>query len=127
MGYGAGCRQTTIPLGANRALPPGSIVPKISIVIPSDVDFADLHLARNADGMVSFRWEPIEAICEASDVDIEVFRDSPEDNLGALLSHWYHAHLAGGGDRDPTYDEMIAEAEAEDRLGGGFSHQPGRA
>lgn len=44
-------------------MPPGSTVPKISIVIPSGADFADLQLARDADGMVSFRWEPIEAIC----------------------------------------------------------------
>ena len=49
------------------------------ITIPEDVSFADLQYRRESDGSVSFRWEPIERICEASGLDVRIFRDAPED------------------------------------------------
>lgn len=99
----------------------------LTVRIPDDLDFAELKLARDPDGMVSFDWTPIEAICEASGIDVAIFRDMPESNVAGLVAAWYREHLARGGARDPVQDDLIAEAEAEDRLGGGISHQPGRA
>lgn len=98
-----------------------------TIKIPDDVQFADLKLARDSDGRVSFDWSPIERICEASGVDPAIFRDAPEDNVSGLIVAWYAEHLRGGGARDPVQDDLIAEAALEDELGGGISHQPGRA
>ena len=104
--------------------PAGSTVARI----PDDLDFSALKLARDpATGAVDFDWQPIEAICRASSLDVALFRDGPEDNTAAIISAWYAEHLARGGARDATMDDLIAEAAAEDRAGGGYSHQPGRA
>lgn len=99
----------------------------IHISVPEGLDFAELELARDADGHVSFRWEPIEALCAANGLNSNVFQDGPEDNASALITAWYFAHMQAGGAPDPVQEDIRAEIEAEDRLGGGMSHQPGRA
>jgi hypothetical protein len=98
----------------------------IKLNIPDDVNFAQLKLARNADGAVSFDWTPIERICTASGIDPAMFREGPEDNVSGLLVAWYRQHIGHGGARDPVQDELIAEAALEEARGGGISHQPGR-
>jgi hypothetical protein len=94
------------------------------IVIPTNVTFSDLKLARDpVTGGVRFSWEPIERICAASGIDISAFRDSHEDNVAGLITQWYEEHLRRGGARDPVQDDLIAEALAE----GDVSYKPGRA
>lgn len=100
---------------------------KIQIQIPEGLIFSALRLARNSNGMVSFDWAPIERICDLSGVDVAIFRDAPEDNLAALIDAWYREHLSRGGEKDPVQEDLIAEAIAENQLGGGLSHSPGRA
>lgn len=97
------------------------------ICIPDDLSFSDLHLARDPDGALSFDWEPIERICAASGLSVDIFRDGPEDNVGDLVVRWYMAHLANGGERDPVQDDLIAEALTEDASGQPYSYPPGRA
>lgn len=97
------------------------------ITIPDDVRFSDLHLARDADGMVSFDWRPIERICEASGLDVALLRDGPEDNVSSLVVAWYAEHLRHGGERDPVQDDLIAETLAEDAAGQHNSLPPVRA
>lgn len=100
----------------------------VTICIPDDLEFSDLKLARDStSGAISFDWAPIERICEASGIDVSVFRDQHEDNVSGLIVQWYTAHLASDGARDRVQDDLIAEMLAEDALGGGYSHQPGRA
>lgn len=99
----------------------------MNITIPGSVDFSDLKLARDADGMVSFDWAPINAICEASNLDADIFHAGPEDYVSGLIVTWYQRHIADGGERDPVADDLIAEVMAENELGGGISHPPGRA
>ncbi len=99
----------------------------LGIIIPPDVDFSQLQYAREADGSMSFDWAPIERICEASGVDVAVFRNGPEDNVAALLATWYASHIDGGGARDTAFDDLVDEARIEDERGGGISHAPGRA
>lgn len=99
----------------------------LMMVIPPDLQFSELRLARDASGDVSFDWAPIERICRASNVPIETFRDSPEDNVAALLTFWYRAHLEAGGAPDPVQEDLIAEAAAEDAAGQPYSHAPGLA
>ena len=55
------------------------------VAIPEGMDFADLHLARDAAGNVSFDWGVIERICAASGLPVELLRDGPEDNVAGLL------------------------------------------
>lgn len=100
---------------------------QLTIAIPDDLDFAELKLTRDADGMVSIDWVPIERICAASGIDCAVFRDQHEDNVSGLIVAWYAQHLAHGGAHDPVQDDLIAEMLAEDARGDGISHQPGRA
>ncbi len=96
-------------------------------VIPSGLQFADLKLAREADGTVSFDQSVIDRICAASAIAPYLLTDGPEDNAASLIVGWYSAHLAAGGARDPVADDLIAEARLEDERGGGISHAPGGA
>lgn len=101
---------------------------KISkIIIPDDLTFADLHLAREPDGDVSFDWEVIERICAASHLPIESFRGSSEENVVSLLLGWYQAHRQQGGEADPVAEDLNAEALAEAAAGQPGSYPPGRA
>lgn len=99
----------------------------VAIVIPADVPFSDLKLARDASGSVSFDWAPIERICAASGLDVGLLRDQPEDTLAEVLTVWYRQHLAAGGAPDPVYADLIGEVQAEDAAGQHYSHAPGRA
>lgn len=98
------------------------------IVIPPEVNFADLKISRDpTTGSVAFDWAPIEQICKASGIDIRLLRDQPEDNVAGVLSMWYAQHRAAGGAPDSAMDDLIAEADIEDTHGHGYSHKPGRA
>ncbi|NUZ10171.1 hypothetical protein HUZ36_05200 [Pseudoalteromonas sp. McH1-7] len=99
---------------------------KTMISIPETVSFSELKLSRSSNGVV-FDWQPIIAICEASGVDPDMFRQSQEDNVSALIIQWYAAHKSAGGEPDDVAEELIAEVMQEDQLGGGFSHLPGKA
>ena len=99
---------------------------KVGMQIPDHIKFADLKLARDPDGMVSFDWEPIEAICHASGVDIDLLKLGPEDNASALINAWYRAHINAGGEPDPVQEDLIAEIALEDAAGSA-SFAPGRA
>lgn len=100
----------------------------IRIVIPDDLTFSDLHLARDpATGDVSFDWATIERICAASGLDVATFRDAPESHVAGLLVQWYQQHLAHGGAPDPIADDLTDETVAEDAAGQHASHKPGRA
>lgn len=98
-----------------------------ALVIPEGLQFSELGLARDASGDVSFDWAPVERICQASSIDVAPFMDGPEDNLASLLTAWYRAHLAAGGERDPVYEDLIGEVQLEDAAGQLSSHAPGRA
>lgn len=100
---------------------------QVTIVIPDDLQFSDLKLARDADGALSFDWAPIERICAASGVDVAVFRDGPEYNVSGLIVRWYMVHLEHGGERDPVQDDLINETIVEEAHGQAVSHAPGRA
>lgn len=97
------------------------------VVIPEGLAFSDLRLAREPDGSVSFDWGVIERICIASDLPGQVFRDTPEDNVAALIVGWYQAHSRDGGEPDPVAEDLLAEMVAEEAAGQAVSHQPGRA
>lgn len=97
------------------------------IAIPDDLTFADLNLSRESDGSVSFDWRVIERICEASGLPVEMFRDTPEENVSGLIVGWYQAHRQQGGMADPVADDLIGEVIAEDKAGQAVSHAPGRA
>lgn len=98
-----------------------------ALAIPEGLQFSELGLARDASGDVSLDWAPIERICQASGIDVALFREGPEDNLASLLTAWYRAHLAAGGERDPVYEDLIGEVQLEDAAGQLSSHAPGRA
>jgi len=97
------------------------------VAIPEGLDFADLHLAREADGGVSFDWSVIERICAASSLPVELLRDGPEDNVVGLILGWYEAHRQRGGAPDPIVEDLESERVAEDAAGQYASHAPGRA
>lgn len=99
----------------------------VAIVIPANMAFSDLKLARDTDGSVSFDWAPIERICAASGLDVGLLRDRSEDALAEVLTVWYRQHLAAGGAPDQVYADLISEVQAEDAAGQQYSHAPGRA
>lgn len=94
----------------------------LGIVIPDGIAFADLKLQRDPVTLeVEFDLQPIEAICRASGVPLEVFTQTEEDNLGGLIVGWYRHHRASGGTPDPVAEQIIAEVEAESRAGGAIA------
>lgn len=100
----------------------------IAIGIPAGMKFSDLKLARDPrSGDVSFDASVIARICEANGLPADYFMVRAEDVLSGLLTSWYRAHIASGGQPDPVQEDLIAEVRAEDERGAGLSHQPGRA
>lgn len=100
----------------------------MKIILPDNLDFSALCLARDSSsgGQMAFDWRPVEVICEANGIDIDMFRDS-EDNLSGLLTQWYVAHRDQSGAFDPVMEDLIAETRLEHSLGAGLSHKAGRA
>ncbi len=100
----------------------------ISISIPLGMAFPDLRLGRDPQtGDVSFDTAVIERIEAESGLPAGFFMSQPEDAVAALITTWYSAHRAAGGDADPVADDLIAEVRAEDAAGQHYSHAPGRA
>lgn len=50
---------------------------ELVIRIPDGLSFADLQLRMGDDRRVYFNWEVIDQLCQASNLDPEVFRSSP--------------------------------------------------
>jgi hypothetical protein len=98
-----------------------------NVQVPSDLDFSQLRLSRGSDGHISFDWAPIEAICTASELPVEILRDGPEDNVCSLIVAWYAAHRQQGGPSDAVAEDLLAEIMAEDAAGQPHSFPPGRA
>lgn len=98
---------------------------KLGIAIPAGVMFADLKLSRDpVTRAVRFDWGPVEAVCEASGLDVELFKVSDQGNVIDLLLNWYGFNLASGGARDAVMEQVIAEVEAES-VAGMAGVQPG--
>jgi hypothetical protein len=101
---------------------------QLRVTIPDGVEFADLHLSRDADdGQVRFKMAPIEAICEASALDLDALVQGPRPLVGLLIAAWYEAHIAQGGAPDPVQEDLMEEARLEVEHGGGFTYPPGHA
>lgn len=99
----------------------------MNITIPPDLGFADLRLARDADGAVSFDTSVIHRIELASGIEPGFFMERPEDVVADLIVGWYTTHRQHGGAPDAVAEDLLAEVRAEDELGSGLSHAPGRA
>ena len=100
----------------------------LSITVPPEINFADLKLVRHTDnGDISFDWGAIERLCEHNGMDPNIYLETHEGNVLELIIAWYAAHIAAGGDPDPVMVQIMAEALAEDKRGGGLSYPPGRA
>lgn len=98
---------------------------EMNLAIPAGIEFADLKLSRDAStGDVSFDWSPIEAICDASGVDVRNFKECDEDNIGGLIVTWYAAHRVAGGVPDLVAEQLLAEVQAE-AVAGMAGVQPG--
>jgi len=93
-------------------------MPQLKIRLPEDIDFASLRLSRDPlTRQISFESEPIEALCERSGIDPEIFLNGPQINLAGLLAAWYAEHLRSGGQHDPVADQVFIEAITEARYG----------
>ena len=101
---------------------------QLRVTIPDGVEFADLRLSRNVDdGLLRFKIAPIEAICEASVLDLDEVVQGPQPLVGLLIAAWYAAHREQGGAPDPVQEDLMEEARLEMKHGGGFSYPPGHA
>jgi hypothetical protein len=101
---------------------------KLRVTIPDGVEFADLRLSRDVDdGRVRFAMAPIEAICEASALDLDELVHGPQPLVGLLISAWYEDHLKDGGAPDPVQEDLREEARLAREHGDGFTYPPGHA
>lgn len=97
------------------------------ICIPDDLAFSALRLGRDADGMVSFDLAVIRRICEASNLNPDLFLRADEGNVSQLIMQWYAAARAAGEPADPVAEDLITEARIEDAHGQHTSVAPGRS
>ena len=98
------------------------------IAIPLGMAFSDLRLGRDPQtGDVSFDTSAIERIEAESGLPAGFFMGQHEDALASLITTWYSAHRAAGGDADPVAEDLLAEVMTEDAAGQPYSHKPGRA
>jgi hypothetical protein len=97
----------------------------LKLVMPPDLDFSDLHITRKENG-ISFDWSAIERLCQASSIDVDIFKKSPEDAVAGLIIAWYQAHRENGGAIDLITEDLISEVTAEEKTGQYFSYPPGR-
>ena len=101
---------------------------QLRVIIPDGVEFAQLRLSRDVNnGQVRFSMAPIEAICEASDLDLTELVDGPQPLVVMLIAAWYSAHISEGGAPDPVQEDLLEETRLEMEHGGGFSYPPGHA
>jgi hypothetical protein len=90
----------------------------LKILLPEEIDFASLQLTRDPlTRQISFESEPIEALCECSGIDPDIFLNGPQSNMAGLLVAWYAEHIRSGGQRDPVADQMLIEAITEAQHG----------
>ena len=121
----AGMRLTDWIVSKVEAQPMHKITP---ISIPVGVSFSELRLARDPQtGDVSFDTSVIERVEAESGLPAGFFMGQHEDALASLITTWYNAHRAAGGDADPVAEELLAEVLAEDAAGQPYSYAPGRA
>jgi hypothetical protein len=93
-------------------------MPAIKLLLPKNIDFSSLRLSRDPiTREIFYEWEPIEALCEISGIDPEIFRSGPQSNVASLLVTWYAEHLRSGGQRDPVADQIFIEAITEAQYG----------
>ncbi|MDE2464621.1 MAG: hypothetical protein KGO02_13010 [Alphaproteobacteria bacterium] len=64
----------------------------VEVKIPEGVAFADLRVARDADGHVSFAVDPLQCICEASGIDMDAVMASEDSAVpsssGGIARIW---------------------------------------
>ena len=97
------------------------------MVSPQGVDFSALNLRRDTTtGAISFDWEPIDQICEASGLPRDWARQDAENRASGIMVAWYVSYLEQGGNRDAVADELFSEAFIE-MAHGSDSFSPGRA
>lgn len=85
----------------------------VKLVIPAHLRFADLDLTRSeTTGSVTFNWEPIEAICQASNQDIAMLMEGPEENVAGLLVIWYELALSRGEPTNQVQEQIRAYVDA---------------
>jgi len=81
---------------------------EVKLTIPRTIPFSSLGL-KAEDGKLSFDWKPVERICEANDLDPELFAEDNVENLVELIVIWYSTHLTAGGKHDPVGDALLAK------------------
>ncbi|MBV7457745.1 hypothetical protein KW843_24955 [Acidovorax sp. sif1233] len=80
----------------------------LSFRIPPSLSFADLQLRWGSDGQVLFEWSAIEQLCEASGVDVDLFKLTDTSNVARLINHWYEIHRGNGGAIDLVKEEAMS-------------------
>ncbi len=83
---------------------------QLTLILPPDLDFADLEMRHGEGGEVLLNVAPIIAICDASGLPASVFLCSEgKESLAKLILSWYTLHLARGGKRDPVQEECMSD------------------
>jgi hypothetical protein len=100
----------------------------LQATIPNGLKFEDLTLTRDpVTGTVRFDLAPIQAICDASALDLVALVSRHDGAVCALIAAWYEGHLREGGSPAPVLEAWDEEARYQMERGGGFSYPSGHA
>lgn len=80
----------------------------LSFRVPSCLSFSDLHLRWGAEGQILFEWSAIERLCDASGIDVNLFKLTDSSNVARLINHWYDIHRSNGGAIDLVKEEAMS-------------------
>jgi hypothetical protein len=100
---------------------------ELVFTIPEDLQFSDLELRLDDDGLVRFNWEAIERLCATSNINPDFFSSSRPEYVGNLISHWYGVHLYNGGAHDPEQERALSYGDTMHWGSDQFQHRAGTA
>lgn len=81
----------------------------LPFTVPASVSFADLRLALEPNGQISYNPMVITSIAQASGLPGLFFMQS-DAMATEVIFRWYSAHRLAGGAPDPVAEQLIAEA-----------------
>ncbi len=78
----------------------------LTLKLPEGYSFADLKIRRCADDAIDLDMDLVRLVCNLNDLDFDKVCQEPGPVVSSILTVWYKAHLADGGQPDPLMEQL---------------------